>query len=94
MPSPHKVVSKSLTHLQGRGYGLSSSLATVALAAESAIEILAMAGVDDVHWLEAISQEAYSRQRLLDPSHANTTGGEYADGSSSSASRPAGHQET
>lgn len=74
LPDPKRVVSRSLTIIQARGYGLAESLAVISFAAAAAADVLRKAGIDDTDWLASIDAEAARRARFLNPSTTDTKG--------------------
>lgn len=58
MPDPHRVYTRSVKMLTGRGMPMPKARDAVKAACDRAMIALAQVGIDDVWWLEAIYREA------------------------------------
>lgn len=90
MPSPQRVVRRSLTMLRSLGYPDVVGLVMVRHVAREAGKQLAAAGFTDLGWLEQVAQLAEERLSGFHPSDTDSEETDHGDGPSSTAGSTAG----
>lgn len=89
MPSPKRVVGRSVRTLKRLGMSEHEALKTVYVCAVSVFARLIFAGQENSDWVMQILETARERLESLDPSNSEHTGEDHADGTGSRAGESA-----